>query len=76
METLIDAGYPHEERYHHCSDLYILGMPTTAQIVNRWYKEHGLNRALFYEEWLGYEAKKPDCGLIDTRIYTCYNVIE
>jgi hypothetical protein len=51
-------------------------MPTTAQIVNRWYKEHGLNRALFYEEWLDYEAKKPNCDLIDTRIYTCYNVIE
>ena len=23
METLIDAGYPREEMYHHCSDLYI-----------------------------------------------------
>ena len=23
METLIDAGYPCEEMYHHCSDLYI-----------------------------------------------------
>lgn len=25
METLIDAGYPREEMYHHCSDLYFFG---------------------------------------------------
>lgn len=47
METLIDAGYPREEMYHHCSDLYIFWTPTTVRIVNRWYKERGLNRALF-----------------------------
>lgn len=46
METLIDAGYPREEMYHHCSDLYIFWTPKTARIVDRWYKEHGLNRTL------------------------------
>ena len=35
METLIDAGYPREEMYHHCSDLYIFWTPTTVQIVVR-----------------------------------------
>ena len=33
METLIDAGYPREEMYHHCSDLYIFGRQ----------KQHGLS---------------------------------
>jgi len=51
METLIDAGYPREEMYHHCSDLYIFWTPTTVQIVDRWYKERGLNRALFVKQF-------------------------
>lgn len=51
METLIDAGYPREEMYHHCSDLYIFWTPTTIQIVDRWYKERGLNRALFVKQF-------------------------
>lgn len=51
METLIDAGYPCEEMYHHCSDLYIFWTPTTVQIVDRWYKERGLNRALFVKQF-------------------------
>lgn len=51
METLIDAGYPCEEMYHHCSDLYIFWTPTTVRIVDRWYKERGLNRALFVKQF-------------------------
>lgn len=47
METLIDAGYPREKMYYHCSDLYIFWTPEAAWIVDRWYKKHGLNRALF-----------------------------
>lgn len=30
METLIDAGYPREEMYHHYSDLYIFLTPKNS----------------------------------------------
>lgn len=44
MEMLIDAGYPKEDMYHHYSDLYIFVTPLTKKIVDKWYKERGLNR--------------------------------
>ena len=64
METLIDAGYPREEMYHHCSDLYIFWTPKTARIVDRWYKEHGLNRRLFVKPFKDQITGRPmlDCA--------------
>lgn len=64
METLIDAGYPREEMYHHYSDLYIFLTPKTARIVDRWYKEHGLNRRLFVKPFKDQITSRPmlDCA--------------
>lgn len=47
LEALIEAGYPNEQVYHHCSDLYIFVTPLTKQIVDKWFKDKGLKRNLF-----------------------------
>ena len=47
MEKLLEAGYPKEDFYHHCSDLYIFETPLTQRIINKWFKEQGLDRTLF-----------------------------
>lgn len=47
MEKLLEAGYPKEDFYHHCSDLYIFATPLTQRIINKWFKEQGLDRTLF-----------------------------
>lgn len=44
MQRLLDAGYPREEMDHHESDLYVYVTPVTAQVVERWCKEHGYDR--------------------------------
>lgn len=53
-------------------------LKSIQELFIEWEQNCGFGSEIWpcYEEWLGYEAKKPDCGLIDTRIYTCYNVIE
>ena len=39
MQRLLDAGYPREQMFHHCSDLYVYVTPLTTKIVNNWCKE-------------------------------------
>lgn len=47
METLIAAGYPQDEMYHHRSDLYVYATPLTQRVINEWFKANRLNRCLF-----------------------------
>lgn len=47
MESLIAAGYPKEDMYHHRSDLYVYATPLTRRVINEWFAEQGLNRHLF-----------------------------
>lgn len=48
MEKLVEAGYPKEDFYHHCSDLYIFVTPLTRRVINEWLKEQGLKREKFF----------------------------
>lgn len=47
LQTLLDAGYPEDEVYHHCSDLYVYLTPLTRRAINEWFEEEGLNRDSF-----------------------------
>lgn len=47
MESLIAAGYPEDEIYHHRSDLYIFKTPQTKDVIDKWFRENGLNKWLF-----------------------------
>lgn len=38
MEALEKAGYPREEMFNHCSDLYVYATPLTKRIIKRWFK--------------------------------------
>ena len=33
---LINAGYPKEEMYHWCSDLYVYVTPLTTKVIKEW----------------------------------------
>lgn len=47
MESLIEAGYPKEEMYHHYSDLYVYATPLTQRVIDEWFTENRLNRCSF-----------------------------
>ena len=40
-QMLLDAGYPENEMFHHCSDLYVYVTPVTTRVIDEWCKEHG-----------------------------------
>ncbi len=40
IERLIEAGYPKEEMYHHCSDLYVFVTPTTTEVIKKWCEDN------------------------------------
>lgn len=44
MERLIEAGYPREEMYHHCSDLYVFVTPISTKIIDEWCNENRYRR--------------------------------
>ena len=46
LEMLLEAGYPKEEVFHHCSDLYVFVTPLTKRVVSEWCKEHGYSMSL------------------------------
>jgi hypothetical protein len=47
MEALEDAGYPREQMFNHCSDLYVFITPLTKRVVDKWFKDEGLKKSLF-----------------------------
>ena len=47
MEKLVEAGYPQEHFYHHCSDLYVFVTPLTKRVIDEWFKEQQMDRTLF-----------------------------
>lgn len=46
MERLLEAGYPSEEMYHHCSDLYVFVTPITEKVVGEWAEETNCKSAV------------------------------
>lgn len=38
MGLLLEAGYPKEEMFNHCSDFYVYATPLTKQVITRWCK--------------------------------------
>lgn len=46
LERLIAAGYPKDQVFHHCSDLYVFVTPLTKTIIDHWCKEKGLSKPL------------------------------
>lgn len=47
MEALEEAGYPREHMFNHCSDLYVFITPLTKRVVDKWFKDEGLEKSLF-----------------------------
>ena len=47
MEALEEAGYPREQMFNHCSDLYVFITPLTKRVVDKWFKDERLNKSLF-----------------------------
>ena len=47
MEQLLAAGYPRDQMFNHCSDLYIYVTPLTMRVVHDWFRDSGLSYALF-----------------------------
>lgn len=47
MEALEKAGYPREQMFNHNSDLYVFVTPVTKRVVDKWFKDEGLNKSLF-----------------------------
>lgn len=47
MEALEKAGYPREQMFNHCSDLYVFITPRTKRVVDKWFKDEGLHKSLF-----------------------------
>lgn len=59
IEKLVAAGYPREEMYHHCSDLYVFVTPITTKVVDEWFKEQHLNQHLFVSKFKDYITGRP-----------------
>lgn len=47
MEALEKAGYPRQEMFNHCSDLYVYATPLTKRVITRWCKENGYTMDFF-----------------------------
>lgn len=47
MEALEEAGYLRDQMFNHCSDLYVFATPLTKRVVDKWFKDEGLNKSLF-----------------------------
>lgn len=59
MEKLVEAGYPKEDFFHHCSDLYIYANSMTQRVINEWFKEQQLDRTLFVSMFTDQITGKP-----------------
>ena len=44
MEALEKAGYPREQMFNHCSDLYVFVTPLTNRVIDEWLNENGWHR--------------------------------
>lgn len=59
IEKLIEAGYPNSDMYHHYSDLYVFVTPLTTQVIDEWFTEQKLNKALFVSRFTDQITGKP-----------------
>ena len=59
MEKLLEAGYPRDEMYHHCSDLYVYLTPLTMKVINEWFKEEKLNKENFVSTFTDQVSGRP-----------------
>lgn len=72
MERLLEAGYPKEEMFHWCSDLYVFVTPLTTRVIEAWCKEHGYSRTWHCPKFTDAITGKPmyDCAFQYCRIET------
>ena len=47
IEALEEAGDPREQMFTNCSDLYVFITPLTKRVVDKWFKDEGLEKSLF-----------------------------
>lgn len=47
MEALAKSGYPREQMFDHCSDLYIFASPKTKEVIIEWFMRQGLDWTVF-----------------------------
>lgn len=59
MEKLVEAGYPQEHFYHHCSDLYLFANSLTQKVINEWFEEQQMDRTLFVSIFTDQITGKP-----------------
>lgn len=59
MEALKKAGYPREQMFNHCSDLYVFITPLTKRVVDKWFKDEWLNKSLFVKTFSDQITGKP-----------------
>lgn len=59
MKVLEDEGYPREQMFNHCSDLYVFATPLTKRVVDKWFKDEGLNKSLFVKTFTDQLTGRP-----------------
>lgn len=59
MEELEEAGYPREQMFNHCSDLYVFATPLTKRVIDEWLKENGWHREPFITTFRDQITGKP-----------------
>jgi hypothetical protein len=47
IERLIEAGYPKENMFHHCSDLYIFVTDVSEKVVKKWANENNIPNTFY-----------------------------
>jgi len=59
MQQLLDAGYPREQMFNHCSDLYVFVTPLTRRVANKWCEDNGYAKELFMKVFTDQITGKP-----------------
>lgn len=64
IEKLIESGYPADEIFNHCSDMYIYVTPLTKKVIDEWFREQKLKKHLFVSIFTDQITGKPmyDCA--------------
>lgn len=59
MEALEKAGYPREQMFNYHSTLYVFFTSLTRRVVDKWFKEEGLNKSLFVKTFIDQITGRP-----------------
>lgn len=56
IERLIEVGYPKENMFHHCNDLYVFVTAESNKVIQEWLIEYQLPNTFcrtFRDNWTG-----------------------